>query len=665
MYLVFVDFSENNLLTSQIGIDSFYELKVLNKYLAEHQLLNFVELPIEKVFMLNSEEREGNFLFEIVYLCENDLFKQLLYLNDEDTVMIIKNNVYFELDFENICKNVNDSEVVKDDDNNPFCIITKVSGIKKILNKNLSLRDIFSEERRFTEIKCKKKAYIKPLQSVRDYKALLNDIIKGETLYKPPFVAEGVFTDSVIPVGDFSIIPPVYIGSGVQIESGSTIGPQTVVYSNTLIAENTSVRNSILFENVYVSSGCFIDGSVCCNNASVKRNTAIFSGSVIGSDALIGEDMTVENNSVINKNVKYDKFNKSPFESKRYFSFDSKFQGLAPDKASLLGSAFATVFRKPKIIVASDGQVNSLSLKLGFISGFMASGGECLDGGVMFKSQILFSSMFGDCEYSVFFSGIGGGTDITIYNSSFQELSRSDCCNLFEFCNSERVSYVSSDECKTIRQIRGLSRVYIREITAFSEEGLPCVDEIVCENKYLVRILECIFNACENNNEYKHKIIVYINDYGTSLNIKQDNVIYSDKQLKKIVFFYLKNSKNTLFESEGYNNLWRYDSVVLLLQVLNIMKKTDKLLSELISELPDCFITGKKVKVSDKNSAIALKISKYYPVYYRNNCFNIPCDKGLVKLKKSDRDKNIRVLCSSDSVDVSKELCDIFCSFLQ
>ncbi len=666
MYLILADFSENNLLTTQIGVDSFYNLKILDKTLVEHQLLKFLDLPIDKVFLINSSNINEFSLFETISLKESDLYKHLLYLDDSDKVIVLKNNVYFEVDFISVCDICCDElSVVKDDGDNPYCILTSVKEIKKLLNKNHSVKDLFFKSGKFSEKQIKNDAYIKSLKSVKDYKILLNDMLNGKTCYKPPFVAEGVFTESIMPEGDFSIIPPVYIGSGVQIESGSTIGPDTVIYSNSLVSENTFIKNSILFENVYISSNCYVDGSVCCNNASVKRNTAIFSGSVIGTDTLIGEDMTIENNSIINKSVRYNKFIKSPFTGKKSFSFDSKFQGLSPDKVALLGSAVATVFKRPKIIVASDGQVNSLSLKLAFMSGFIASGGECLDAGVMFKSQILFSSAFCECEFSVFFSGIGGGTDITIYNSCFQELSQSDCCNLFEFCNTSKIRYVGSEECKTIRQIKGLARVYIREITAFSENNLPFVNEIFCENKQIVRTIECILKTCANNNDNEHKLLVYMNDTGTSITIELDGVRYSEKVLKKIVFFYSKDKNEHFFESDSYNNLWKHDSVILLLQILNIIKKTSMSLPDLVSSLPNYFIKRKIIGSDYNNSTIAGKIGCDYPVFFKDNSFNIACDKGFVKLKKSEKTKNIKVLCSSESVEASSELCDIFCGFLQ
>lgn len=666
MHLISVDFSKKSLLTEQLGIKSLYELNVFDKLLIEHQLRNFVDIEIESVFLINSTCKNEIALFKTQNVNDNELYKQLLFLNCDDTVILFRNDVYFETGCAHISANTyNDFLVVKDYNDFPLFIITKIGEIKKVLNKNYALTELFANPEKITQSSITTDFSAHHLNNVKKYKFLLNCIMNGKTFYKPPFVAEGIYTESEVPVGDFSIIPPVYVATGVQIESGSVIGPNTVLHKNTLISENTVVMNSILFENVYISSNCFIDGTVCCNNASIKRNSAVFSGSVIGVDSLIGEDVTVENNSIINKSIKYDKFNKSPFGIKNTFNFKNKFQGLPPDKVALLGSAVANVFKKPKVLVAGDGEPNSLSLKLAFMSGFIASGGECLDAGVVFESQLFFSSAFCDCDYSVFFYGNGGGTDITIYDSAFKELSKSECCNLFEFCNSKNFIYATPGECKTIRQVIGLKRMYIREITALFNDDLPYVEEIECENKLLGKVLESILNKLTKKKSFEHKISVYMNYSGTNVNIIFDGDFYSGKVLKKIVFFYSKKEEFQYFKSDRYKELWKTDSVILLVTILNIMKKTSLTPSELVLSLPDFYIKSKNLDCNFTNSQIAEKIAGGYPIQYADDCFKIKCDDAYIKIKKLNKSNKIKVICCSESMAVSEEFCDKFCSFLQ
>ena len=666
MYLFCVDFSENNLLTEQVGDFSLYNLPVLNKILIEHQIINFSSLSIIKAYLIDCNESVDLPLFDTLSIGEKEVFKELAIIDDNERFVAFRNDAYFEIN-SLITENCENDEFIfsKDEDRFVFLFSGKIGHLKRLYNKNIKLSDIFKQSEKYScnhfDVNC---GYVKRLDSIKSYRGLLFDILNGKTNYKPPFVAEGVYTESTVPVGDYSIIPPVYFDESVQIESGSVVGPNTVIYKNSLISDNTSIKNSVLFENVFVSSGCFVDGAVCCDNASIKRNSAVFSGSIIGADALIGEDMTLENGSVINKNVKYDKFNIYPYGNRKLFSFEEKLQGLSPDKCTLLGSAFAVVFNNPKVIVGSDGSPSSLSLKLAFMSGLIASGSECLDVGVSFKSQMFFSSKFCDCDFSVFFSGIGG-TDIEIFDSNNKQLSKTQYCNLFDFCNKGKFIYNETEKYKNIRQIKGLRRMYIREITAFSEDDLPFVINIFCENKILLKTLEEILKITTKTNEKRDRFILFMNENGMNVNIKFKDKIYNQKVLERLVFFFMKKNDSVgIFESELYRTLWRFDSVFLVMAVLNIVKLTGKSLEILMKEIPSFYIKSNCVNVNCKDSEIAEKISLKFKFNHQNGAFNIKCDDGYLKVINDKNKGKIKVIASAESMAVSEELCNRFTEFL-
>ncbi len=661
MYLVGVDFSENNLLTEQLNVRSFYDLPVLNCSLCEHQLRNFSDAQIKEAYLIDIKKDVEFSLYKTIVVDSLSFSKYLFMLEDKEKILLYRNDVYFEFDVFNFRGSVCEGEPILLTDTNGFgiALLCSVSYFKKIYSKSINLQSLINNGSKHISFSAKVNGYTKVLNNVKNYKNLLFDILNGKTAFKPPHIAAGIFTDSNVPKGDFSIVPPVYLGENVQIESGSVIGPNTVIYDNSLISTNTSVRNSILFENVFVSSNCYIDGSVCCDNCSVKRNSAVFSGSVLGQDSLIGEDVTVENNSLIKKGVRYDEFVKSPFTSELAFSFKNKFQGLAPDKSALLGSAVASVFNKPKVLIASDGAPNSLCVKLAFMSGLIASGAECFDIGVSFKSHIFFSSLFCECDYSVFISGKGGGTDIEIYNEKNEPLNRAQCCNLFDFCNKGEFLYVSPDECKNIRQIHGMRRMYIREITALFE-GIENFDVIIsCKNNILLKTLEDIFKKTANSSNCKHKIYVNINANGTRAMIKFNNKVFSDRELKRLVSFYLKsNSENYVFESCYYKNLWKKDSVFLLFAIFYIIKKTGKNINELVGALPEFYISSKNVSYPLKKGETAKKISDFNNCFYKEDSYNLMLDNNLIKIEKNDDNKLLKVICASENMSVSMELCD-------
>lgn len=667
MYLFCVDFSKNNLLTEQIDVESLYGLPILDKLLIEHQLIKFADFFIEKALLMECFNEIAFNIFPIHSVEEKNIFKELSLTDSNNRFIAFRNDFYFESDSLNKIIDVSeDLTCIKDKEGHVICIVGVIAKLKILLNKNIELSEIFKYPEKYVNFsKSLDDGYVINLNCIKSYKKLIFDILNNRAIYKPPYVAEGVFTDSIVPKGDFSIIPPVYIGGHVQIESGSVIGPDTVIYNNTLVSENTSVRKSVLFENVYISSNCFVDGAICCDNASIKRNSAVFSGSVIGADALVGEDMTVENCSLVKRNVRYDMLRADNRKKNNIFSLENKFRGLTPEKALLLGSAVATVFKQPKIIVGSDGSPNSLSLKLAFLSGLIASGNQCFDVGVTFKAHMHFSAAFCECEYSAFFSGKGGGADIEIFNSCNEPVSNAECNNLFDFCNKNKFRFNHIYECGNVRQITGLRKMYIREIVGFSGDNLPGVSDFVCDNKIISVIFEEILKICSKTGKTDSLLWVQMNENGTNVNINFKGNVYTQKTLKKLVFFFLKyNSNFRIFESDLYQKLWKYDSLILVITVLNIIEATGKDLDELIKNLPEYHIISRHMDSEQNNSKIAERISSEFKFQHRNNSFDVKCKNGFVRIRNNREEGKIDIISSAGNMAVAEELCDYFTALL-
>lgn len=667
MYLVCVDFSVNSLLTEQLNVRSFCDLPVLNISLLEHQLRNFSRMNITKAFVTEASSEIEFPVFETAFVNIND-FQKNLYLSDEnEKVILFRNDTYFECDISEQAFSVTEDSVAGFVNSDGFCFAAclSVKSLKQLLNKSVRLSEILDNYHKFVSGIKAVEGYTINLKSFKDYRSLVFDILNLKTSYKPPYIAEGIYTDAVVPKGDFSIVPPVYIGNTVQIESGTTIGPNTVIYDNTLISNDSVVKNTILFKNVFVSSNCFIDGSICCENSSVKRNSAVFSDSVIGENSLIGEDVVVENKSIIRKNVKYDNYINTDFHKALNNKFKNKFQGLTPDKTALLGSAMATVFNKPKILIASDGSPNSLAIKLAFLSGLISSGARCFDIGTTFKSNIFFSSIFCECDFSVFFSGGRNGTDVEIYNNDNEPLSKADCNNLIAFCNKKEFVFAEPEECCNVRQINGLKRVYIREITSVFEGDYDFCPVINCKNSTLLKVLKDIFKKMGNDTGEEEKLYIDFNSDGTKLSVEFKGKRYVTKDLKRIVSFFKNKSRKTDLNTDAYEKLWKKDCVFLLFTLLDIIKKTNNNIDFLFRELPDFYISFKDIKNDFKAGETAKKIGELERFVYKNNSYNIPLKNGFVKVINNPDESKLKVFCASDNFAFSRELCDFFSSFLR
>ena len=174
-----------------------------------------------------------------------------------------------------------------------------------------------------------------------------------------------------------------------------------------------------------------------------------------------------------------------------------------------------------------------------------------------------------------------------------------------------------------------------------------------------------VFKRCVGKDKYEKKFIVYINESGTNVSIEFKDYMYTQKTLKKIVFFFLKNENNTkFFESDLSRILWRYDSIFLLVSILNIINHTGKDIDVLVSELPRFHIKSKSINLKYKDSEIAEKIGTDFKFILENDAFNIKCDKGFVKVINDKEKERVSIVTSSKNMAVSEELCDIFCRLL-
>lgn len=94
-----------------------------------------------------------------------------------------------------------------------------------------------------------------------------------------------------------SVVEPVYIGLGVKIATGATVGPYAVLGNMCEIASGAKVRDSLLWDGVIVEHGATIDGSIIASRARIGANAVVLPGSVIGHDSVIGPGSLVEENA--------------------------------------------------------------------------------------------------------------------------------------------------------------------------------------------------------------------------------------------------------------------------------------------------------------------------------------------------------------------------------
>lgn len=626
----------NKIINECFGVHSCLELPLFTETFGNIVLKNISVTNVDKIFVYSKEVKSfRNYTdCEVEFIDDLKDIQCIFSQKPNDFTSFFLSNMYFENeeDFYKLTENkFTDSFSVNNQTGDRITVFLRNIKVCELLSdNNFDIKKLNLE----TTEKIITNCYSKTINKPTDYKNLISDILTGKTNFHLPEVAQGVFAESKIPQGDFVIVPPVFFDEGTQVESGCVIGPCTAIMKNCLIAKNSNIRNSVISETSYISSGCFLDNVMCSENVSVRRNSVVFSNTVLGHDSVLGEDSVIENGSYIRPFSRIDDFKKNYINFKQESNQSpAGFYGYTPEKAALLGAAVGIVFNSPKIAVASDGELNSTALKLSLLGGLITTGASCYDFGNTFLSSLHYYMSFCELDCAVFVSGNREGTAITVFYKNTYSLSNSDYYNIKNVMTSGEIKRCESDECKNIRQIHGMQRMYVQNLIRTFDNELDFVPVFECENKRIQSILEIAVSKIGFKTG-KKCVIFKINYEGTKITAESNGIHFSHGKLLEIVShfvaekgdFYLKNVSGNCEE------LWKLDAVILCFKLLEILQNNKVTLNEAYKMLPTFYIAESTVLSNVSLSALASEISN-------KNCVNF--DKG--ELRYEDGSSKVRI----------------------
>lgn len=138
------------------------------------------------------------------------------------------------------------------------------------------------------------KEYWCDVNDVESYLKCQRDVFDGRMKSPIGLIADGIYVKSTMPCGDYSVIPPVYIGENTEISDGAVIGPYAVIDDNCFIGENAKIRYSAVLENSCIACGSAVTGALTCSGAVLKNQSSMLENSVAGSGCIIGENASVK-----------------------------------------------------------------------------------------------------------------------------------------------------------------------------------------------------------------------------------------------------------------------------------------------------------------------------------------------------------------------------------
>ncbi len=189
--------------------------------------------------------------------------------------------------------------------------------------------------------------------------------------------------------------PPVVIGEYARIKKGVKVDGYSVFGHYTHLQENVSVKRSILWNHVYVGNDSQLRGAILSHRTHLKSQVAVYEG------AVLGEGCTVGNRSLIRSEVKVwpEKYIESGSTLNNSLVWGTRWSNtlfgtlgvdktvnreLTPEFVARLGVAYGSLLpEKSRVVISADHSRPARMLKRAMIAGFMATGVNLFDLGMM------------------------------------------------------------------------------------------------------------------------------------------------------------------------------------------------------------------------------------------------------------------------------------------
>ncbi|MBQ2848002.1 MAG: NTP transferase domain-containing protein [Clostridia bacterium] len=527
------------------------------------------------------------------------------------------------------------------------------------------------------------------------------DVFDGKINAPMTPTAEGIFVKKSLPDGDYSIVPPVYIGKNVEISEGAVIGPYSVIEDNCYIGNNVKTKYSVVLENSWLASGASVTGALVCSGAALKNRASMFEGSVAGSGCVIGEDARVMPDiSVwpgkiigsgvnVTSNVKYGSI-KSRFLSED--GFDEKNGALLNAETCVrLGAAVGNTRNGKKTGIANDGSRIAGVMQLAVMSGLAGSGSAVWNFGECFEAQLNFLVNFCGLSAGLFVSGREeksvkicgeGGLSIPRFFEREIESGMSKC----EFRD------ISENEVKEISDMSSVKLLYSQELLKQAPYGLQGICASFRSDNESIRILleNCVSRLGAHGSE---SLVFEVDSTGTKICAETDNgQIEHEKLLAVCCLNEMRNGRDiavpydapafldSLAEECG-KKAYRYlstpadnsdsvarrlaakqlfvrDALFLAIKLLSVMKERECTLEMLLSELPEKYIVRKTVPISFSPSNLSALIGEE-SVSIKNDFEGIRLvrNRGKLLIVPERNGESIRIFAEADTMEAANELC--------
>lgn len=536
------------------------------------------------------------------------------------------------------------------------------------------------------------------------YMECQRDIFDGRIKSHASKTAQGIFSSSELPKGDYSLVPPVYIGDNVEICEGAVIGPYAVIDDNSYIGKNAKVRYSTILENAWLARDCAVTGALVCSGAALKNGASMFENSVAGSGSVIGENAFVRQNvlvwpgkiigneSNVSDNVKYGNVRAELLDEKGI----GQESGARLDAGMCvrLGAAIASTRNGKKCAVATDGSKTAESLKYAVVSGALGAGASIWDFGECFESQLYFLVNFCNLGAGMFICG-KDKREIRICGEGGLSIPRFFERSIESFMNKGEFHETDEDGMHELNDVGAVKLIYNQELLRQAPYGLGGIAaSVISDNSEIEKTLGSVLGKlgcgkCENT-------VFSINFSGAQASLNHNGKKFGyEKLLAVCCLNEMKKGRDIAvpYDAPGFldalasdcgRHVYRYlstpadnsdsvarrlaskqifvrDGLFLTVKFLSVMKERECSAEELFEELPEKYIIRKSVSIGFSPADLAGLVGEEN-ISLSNDFEGIKLVRknGKLLIVPERNGTKVRLLAEADSMEAANELCISF-----
>lgn len=541
-------------------------------------------------------------------------------------------------------------------------------------------------------------------------KDILNKKVNCSLLNK--FNSDGNIFKSSKPNGIYKIVPPVYIGENVKIETGAIIGPHSVLEDNCIIGENSKIKGSNIQERVLIDDRSSLIDSIVCSGATVKKDCHLFEGSTIGFNSVIGNSVTVypniriwpqkfvDDNIIITDNIKYS-------SAKREYIDEDGIIGeagteLTPEFLAKVGSALGSITCDSAIAVGSNNTPFAINLKNALISGIQSTGTQVWNFGNNFESLFLYGMTFCNLKLGVFINGEKTGT-IKIFSEGGLPATR-----YIERALEATIANGEYNRCRWndfLPQIdmSGIKGLYENSLKAQAQFGLKDIKAVIKSNNSLIestmnKILyslgatlskDIVINinksgtklTIENNSLNHHSLShwqifcvccleEFEKGYNISIPIDAPQIInkmaenYNSKVLR--YFKCPADKSDETARTMAKKQAWVRDALMLSIKFLSFLKNSQKSINQIEDIIPKFEISLKTIPCGKNITTILRTISPdNNPTYNTSEGILINYKNGNALIKPLKKGNGLTILAEASKAEFANEICNHFSKIIE